>query len=287
MKKHHLGYLEGLSSGLLNILLFSLKLWAGMLTGSLALIADAWHTLSDSLSSALVFIGFWIASKPRDKEHPFGHGQAEQITAIIIGTLLAFVAFGFFKEALKALHHHRVIIYGPLIIIVSAISLLLKTILAVFSIWAGKKINAQSLVADGMHHFSDAFTSLLIIIGAFISHYLWWTDAALSILIAFIIILMAYDIIKKASHTLLGTSASQEMISQIQNIVQKHNQQVVSHLHHLHVHRYGDHIEVTFHLRVPGQLSLEKAHQLASKIEEDLRNKLKIEATIHLEPIKP
>ena len=94
-QKQQLGYLEGWLSSVLNVVLFGLKLWVGMMAGSVAMIADAWHTLSDTLTSVIVLVGFWISGKPKDKEHPFGHGRAELIGAIIIAILLALVGFSF------------------------------------------------------------------------------------------------------------------------------------------------------------------------------------------------
>ncbi|UCG28880.1 MAG: cation diffusion facilitator family transporter, partial [Bacteroidales bacterium] len=91
--KYRLGFLEGWLSIAGNIILFGLKYWAGIVTGSIALIADAWHTLTDSISSIIVLIGVRIASKPADREHPFGHGRAELIASVIIGFILAFVSF--------------------------------------------------------------------------------------------------------------------------------------------------------------------------------------------------
>ena len=90
-----LGYIEGGISLLVNTLLFGLKYWVGLQTGSVAILADAWHTLSDSLTSLVVILGFKISSTPPDRKHPFGHGRAEVISSIIIGTLLAIVGFEF------------------------------------------------------------------------------------------------------------------------------------------------------------------------------------------------
>jgi cation diffusion facilitator family transporter len=93
--KTSIGYLEGTISIILNTLLFGLKYWVGIKTFSIAIIADAWHTLSDSLTSLVVIIGFKVSSKPADKKHPFGHGRAEIISSVIIGTMLAIVGFNF------------------------------------------------------------------------------------------------------------------------------------------------------------------------------------------------
>ena len=101
MDKNKAGYIEGFISILVNTGLFGLKLWAGIVSGSIALTADAWHTLSDSLSSIIVIFGVKLSSKKPDKEHPFGHGRWEQIAAIFIGFLLALIAYDFLNDLLS------------------------------------------------------------------------------------------------------------------------------------------------------------------------------------------
>ena len=102
-KEDKIGYSEGIISIFVNLLLFGLKYWAGIVSGSVALLADAWHTLSDSISSVVVLFGARVSSKPPDRDHPFGHGRANLIAAIVIGVLLAVIGFSFFVESVKKL----------------------------------------------------------------------------------------------------------------------------------------------------------------------------------------
>ena len=98
--------MEGRVSLVFNIILFGVKLWAGMVSASAALIADAWHTLSDSISSLVIIVGTHVSQKKPDKEHPFGHGRAELIASLVIGLLLAFIAVDFFIEGIYRLQEH-------------------------------------------------------------------------------------------------------------------------------------------------------------------------------------
>ncbi len=116
--KTSIGYLEGTVSIIVNTLLFGLKYWVGIKTFSIAIIADAWHTLSDSLTSLVVIIGFKVSSKPADKKHPFGHGQAEIISSVIIGTLLALVGISFLIASIQKFINHQSASYGNLAIAV-------------------------------------------------------------------------------------------------------------------------------------------------------------------------
>lgn len=281
--KRNLGYLEGILSAILNSILFGFKLWAGMRAGSVAMMADAWHTLSDTLTSLVVILGFWLASKPGDKEHPFGHGRAELVAALIIGTMLGLVGVNFFKDSILQLRAHHSAIFGGAAILVFSVSIVLKEGIAQFSIRAGKKVNSQALIADGWHHRSDAIASALILVGALLGRYFWWIDGALGVGVAVLIIHAAYDIIKGAANPLIGEGPDEELKRKISAIV-KDCAPEISDVHHLHFHRYGDHVEVTLHIRVPEDMSLKRAHGLATLAEDRIREKLSLEATIHLEP---
>ena len=117
---------EGWISIIANLLLFGFKYWAGIVTGSLALVADAWHTLSDSVSSIVVLIGGKVSRKPADEEHPFGHGRAEHIAAIIIGVLLAIIAFEFIVNAIGKFSKHEQTVFGTIAWVAVILSIVVK-----------------------------------------------------------------------------------------------------------------------------------------------------------------
>ena len=282
-QKQQLGYLEGWLSSVVNALLFALKLWVGVAVGSVAMIADAWHTLSDTMTSAVVLAGFWVAGKPRDKDHPFGHGRAELIGTIVIATLLGLVGINFLKESYLQLRHAERVNFNALGIGVFSLSVIIKEALAQFSLWAGKKVSSQALIADGWHHRSDAIASALIVIGALLGKFFWWIDGVLGFLVSLLILYAAFDIMKDASNTLMGEKVDKKLEEQIEQII-KAVAPEVSGTHHHHVHRYGDHREVTLHLRLDETYSLKQAHDIVTKIEIELRERLNIEPTIHAEP---
>lgn len=280
-----IGYLEGFISTILNILLFGLKYWVGIQTFSVAIVADAWHTLSDSLTSVIVIIGFKISSKPADKEHPFGHGRAELISSVIIGTLLIIVGFNFLVESIHRFINYQSANYQNLAVIMFIISTIIKEGLAQFSIRAGKKINSYSLIADGWHHRSDAIVSFLILIGIFLGEYFWWVDSIMGIVVSLLIFYTAYNISKNAISALIGEKPDENLISEIRKIVNYNISRDVK-LHHFHIHTYGNTKELTFHIRLPGDMRLEEAHQIATNLEEKIKEKMDIETTIHIEPFK-
>lgn len=282
--KTFIGYLEGTISIILNTLLFALKYWVGIKTFSIAIIADSWHTLSDSLTSMVVIIGFKVSSKPADKKHPYGHGQAEIISSVIIGTLLAVVGVNFLIASIQRFINHQSASYGNLAIIVFIISVIIKEGLAQFSLRLGKKINSRSLIADGWHHRSDALVSLMVLVGIFTGKYFWWVDSIMGIIVSLVIFYTTYIILKGSISTLIGEKPSEDFEAEIRKIVTNS----VSHdikLHHLHSHKYGDNKELTFHIKLPSGMRLEEAHRIAEGLENKIREEMDIEATIHLEPL--
>ena len=281
--KIFIGYLEGTISIILNTLLFGLKYWVGIKTFSIAIIADAWHTLSDSLTSLVVIIGFKVSSKPADKKHPYGHGRAEIISSVIIGTLLAVVGVNFLIASIQKFINHQSASYGNLAVIVFIISVIVKEGLAQFSMRAGKKINSQSLIADGWHHRSDALVSLMVLVGIFIGEYFWWVDSIMGIIVSLVIFYTTYIILKDSISILIGEEPSEDLEVEIRKIVTNS----VSHdvkLHHLHSHKYGDNRELTFHIRLPVDMKLEDAHRITEKLEKKIKEEMNIETTIHAEP---
>lgn len=281
----HLGYIEGWLSAAVNLVLFGLKLWVGLVSGSVAMVADAWHTLSDTLTSLVVLFGFWVAQKPADEQHPFGHGRAEVIGAVVISTLLAIVGFNFLAESVQRLRMAQEAHFGRIAIMVFLGSVVLKEAMARFSIWAGKKIDSQSLLADGWHHRSDAVASGLIVIGALGGRHWWWVDGALGLVVSLLIFKAAYDVFKDTSDILMGEKADRDLAVDIKRTLNEITGDTQK-LHHIHIHRYGNHKEVTFHLCYPGEATLNEAHAEVNRIEEDLKARFGIEATIHLDPIE-
>ncbi|MGB9764538.1 MAG: cation diffusion facilitator family transporter [Candidatus Saccharicenans sp.] len=284
-EKKKLAYLEGYISVFLNLGLFFLKFLVGRKVGSVAMVADAWHTLSDTLTSIVVIIGFWLASKPADKEHVFGHGKAESVASVIIGTLLAVVAGNFFYESIRRLIHHQAMKFSELAILVFAISSLIKEGLAQFSFWAGKKADSASLRADGWHHRSDAIASILIVFGALFSRKAWWLDGIMGLGVSILILQASLEIIRHSASYLIGESPPQDKVYRVSASVREEFPELEG-IHHLHVHNYGDHTEVTAHLKVPGNMPVDRAHVIATRVEELMKNEFNGDVTIHVEPEK-
>ncbi len=267
-----------------NIILFVLKYTAGLLSGSVALIADAWHTLTDSLSSLIVIVGLKISRKPPDIEHPFGHGRAEWISSVLLGVILVIIGINFFKESIERLISVEVVEFGVLAWIATIASILLKEGMAQMCFRGAKKTGLQSLKADAWHHRTDSISSLLVLIGLFFSGKVWWMDGVLGIMVSLLIIYAAYEILKENFNNLLGSKPDSKTLETIYQITRDNCQKDVN-LHEIKIHHYGHYQEMTAHIKLPAEMKLETAHNIANSIEDMILAELDIHATIHTEPI--
>jgi len=285
MNKTKAGYIEGAVSIIVNFLLFILKMWASIVTGSIALAADAWHTLSDSISSVAVVIAAKLASKKADKEHPFGHGRWEQIASFFIAAILAVIAFDFLKSSISNLWSKERVEYGTIAVIVTAVSIVVKELLAQYAFYIGRKTDNSSVKADGWHHRSDALSSVVVLVGILFAKQFWWIDSVLGIIIALMLFYASYEILKESINKILGEEPDQKLIDELTNEIQKvYNDDL--RIHHFHIHNYISHKELTLHIRLNKDLTIEKGHNIASDIENVILEKFDISATIHIEPLK-
>ena len=275
---------EGRLSLVGNLVLFGLKLWAGLVSASSALIADAWHTLSDSLSSLIIIIAARVSGKKPDDEHPFGHGRAELIAALIVGMLLVLIAIDFFMEGIHRLGDHTQARYGWIAIIVTSVSIVVKELMAQYAFSAYRKTAFLSLKADGWHHRSDAISSVIILVGIAVGRYAWWIDGVLTLLVAIMIGWTALQIIIEGVKPLLGESPDNDLLIYLSKRCDE-LMKMKTNVHHVHLHRYGQHLELTFHLELPSDMSLQEAHDHVSLIEAKVKEEKNIEATIHVEPL--
>lgn len=276
-----LAYIEGIGSIAINVILFILKYWVGIMTGSIAIIADAWHTLSDSLTSVVVILGAKISAKPADENHPFGHGRAESVASIIIGVLLFMVGSNFLFDAIQKLRSKDAAVFTMSAVIIFILSVIVKEAMAQFSFWAYRKTKSHSLKADGWHHRSDSIASAIILASIFLGKDLWWIDGVFGIIVSVLIIYTAFDILREASQPIFGKNPDQARVEQIRKVANGYN---LNGIHHIHEHSYGSHLEYTMHVCMQKTIQIQDAHDVISKFKDELREKLKIEATVFIEP---
>ncbi|MEA2041919.1 MAG: cation diffusion facilitator family transporter [Bacteroidota bacterium] len=275
---------EGWVSIIVNILLFGIKYWAGIVSGSIAMTSDAWHSLSDSISSLAVIIGSKIASKPPDKKHPFGHGRAELFSSILIGIFLFLVGFSFISKSIEAFTENSEAVFGKLSLIVIISSIVAKEALAQYAFYVARKTGYKSVKADGWHHRSDALSSIVILIGIFLNPYLPYVDAVMGIIVSLFIFHAAYSIIRETADDILGTAASQSIIDNITQVTDQYSEHNL-HVHNLKVHKYGKLKEISFHIKLPDEMIVKDAGALINGLENKLNQTYNYRTTIHLDCI--
>ncbi len=270
-----------------NALLFVLKLWVGIKTHSLALQADAWHTISDTLSSLVVLVGVYIAKRPPDREHPFGHGRYELLTTLLVGVLLAWVAGTFFYKGVELLWHHDSADFGVEAIVVTGISILVKEVMARLTFAVAKRTANTALQADGWHHRSDALSSIVVLAGILVGKWFWWIDGFLSLVVAFMIAYVAWHTIRRAASTLVGEAPSPTMQRAIEETVARAAAPLNVAPHDFRLHNYIQNQELTLHIVLPPEMTVGDSFLITSRIETALRDTLSLNATVHIEPKKP
>jgi cation diffusion facilitator family transporter len=277
------GYLEGLVSIVVNTLLFIVKYYYGVLYSSIAVVADSVHTLSDSLTSVIVVLGFKAAYSKPDEKHPFGHGRAEDIAAIVVGVLLCVAGYELAASSYNKLASGEPLVYSPALVAVLLMSATIKEALALWAFELGKKYRSELIRSDAWHHRSDATVTALLALALILGSPYWWIDGAMGLVVSALIIATGAKIVLESSSNLLGKAPSKEEIEKIVSVVKSARPEVIS-VHHIHIHKYGDHVEVTLHVHLPDELTLSQAHEVATSIEEALKRELGYEATVHVEP---
>lgn len=277
------GFKEGLVSIFVNVVLFVIKFYLGLIHNSIAVVADAVHTLSDAGTSVVVVISFWIAYKPPDKGHPFGHGRAEQIGAVIVGTLLGVAGFEFLMSSYEKLSSREALTFSWFLVGVLLFSSLVKELLARWAFRLGGSYESRSIVGDAWHHRSDAIATTLLALGILVGADYWWVDGVLGIIVSLVIVYTSIKIILETSRELLGsepTRREEELLIDLAREVSP----LIEDVHHIHIHKYGDHVEASLHIKLPNTMKLEEAHEIATKLENRIKDRLGWEATVHPEP---
>jgi len=238
MNKAKAQVFEGILSVVVNAILFGVKFWVGIITGSIALIADAWHTLSDSLTSIFVAFSVKLQSKKADKEHPFGHGRWEQISSIFVAFILGIIGWEFLNNSIERFNNKESVVYGTAALVVTAVSIIIKEILAQIAFYIGRKTDNVIVKADGWHHRSDSLSSIVVLIGIIVTKFttdFWWMDSVLGIFCALAIFYAAFAIMKESISKLLGEEPEKDLAEKITSEVKMLYKEDL-HIHHLHLH---------------------------------------------------
>ena len=277
-----------------NAILVGLKLSAALLLAaksnwvfSMALIGDVINNAGDIASSAVTLIGFSLASKPADKEHPYGHERVEYIAALIVSMLIIAAALELGLSSLKEIINGSSADYDVYSLIILGVAILLKLFQSYVNKSLGKAISSVALKATALDSLTDAIATTIILICALLSYFLKWSflDPYAGIAIALFIIYSGIKMIKESSDPLIGQPASKEFESKIIKEVRTYPE--ILGVHDVLCHAYGPtKYFVSLHAEVDAKNELAKIHDVIDNIEEDIRGKFSCEITIHLDPIQ-
>ena len=277
-----------------NLLLAGIKLAAGILGRSGAMVADAVHSLSDMATDVVVIAFAKISAKPKDEGHDYGHGKYETLATIIISLALAAVGTGILVNSIGAI---RVVVDGGLLprpgtvaLLAAAVSIIVKEILYRYTVREGRRVSSPSMIANAWHHRSDALSSLGTLAGIGCAYFLGdkWriADPIAALVVAVFIFKIAFDLIRTGLDELLERSLPEDVEEEILRVVAANPE--VREPHNLRTRRIGASIAVEVHVRVDGAMSVCRSHELTEDIERRLRARFG-EGTmiaIHVEPLK-
>ena len=278
---------------LANVTLLIFKFVAGIISNSAAMIADAVHSLSDFITDVVVIVFVKISSKPQDKSHDYGHGKFETLATLIIGTALLFIGLMILYNGASATYRciwlgeelHRP---GMIAFWAAIFSIILKEAVYQYTVYKGKNLNSQAVIANAWHHRSDAFSSIGTAVGIGGAIFLGdkWVvlDPIAAIVVSVFIINVSLKIIIKSINELLEKSLPDEIENEIIKVAESFD--MVKDVHDLRTRRIGNNIAIEMHLLMDGNLSLQCTHNTTELIESELRKKYgeHTHIAIHVEP---
>lgn len=279
---------------LINIVLFAFKLVAGIVGRSGAMIADAVHSASDFATDIVVLAFVRISAKPRDNDHNWGHGKYETLASLIIGVALFAVGVEILvdsAEKIAAVASGEVLPRpGVVALIAAAVSIVAKEALYQWTIRVGRQIDSPSVVANAWHHRSDALSSIGALLGIGAAYFLGekWriADPIAAIVVAALIIKVAYDLCRTALAELLEKSLPRDVEEEILSIISAIPN--VHKPHNLCTRRIGADIAIEVHIRVDGNMTVHASHEISREIEQALRARFgeRTAVAVHVEPMK-
>ena len=270
----------------LNLLLFAGKYIAGLISGSVAITADAFNNLSDAGSSIITLLGFAIAGKKPDPDHPFGHGRAEYLAGLVLSGVIILMGFELVKSSFEKILHPEPISSGLLPAVILVCSILVKFYMCLYNRSVGKKINSAAMQATATDSLSDSIATTVVLLSMGISYFFHVNiDGYAGLLVAVFIIYAGFNAAKDTVSPLLGQAPDPEFVQQVADIVTAHPEVVG--IHDLAVHDYGPgRVMVSLHAEVSGDGNIFDLHDAIDTAETELKEQLGCIATIHMDPIE-
>lgn len=270
----------------INVLLFAGKYFAGVISGSVAITADAFNNLSDAGSSVITLLGFAIAGKKPDPEHPFGHGRAEYLAGLALSAMIIVMGFELGRSSVEKIISPSPVEAGLLPAAILLVSILAKIYMCAYNRAVGKKIDSAAMQATAADSLSDSISTLVVLLSMAVSYIFNWNiDGWAGLVVAVFICVTGISAAKETVSPLLGRAPEGELVARIRDIVTAHEE--VIGIHDLIVHDYGPgRLVVSLHAEVNGAGNIFELHDAIDLAEQELKRELGCIATIHMDPIE-
>lgn len=280
-----IGRLAGILGFISNALLFVGKFTIGLTAGSVSIMADAINSLTDTASSVLTLVGFQIAAKPADKEHPFGHERFEYISGFLISLVMTFVGFQFLLSSFDKIRHPQSVNLHLVVFLVLFLSIAMKIWQSRMYRTLGKTIQSTTLKATAQDAMNDVLTTVAVLLSAAVEGLTGWrVDGWIGFLIACYIIYSGITMVKSFIDELMGARPTQEELTAMENMLKEYPD--ILGYHDLLVHNYGPQKKfASVHIEVDDRWTLNQAHDVINRIEKDFRKQLDVELVCHLDPV--
>lgn len=279
------GVLCGCVGVALNLLLFAGKCLAGLVSGSIAITADAFNNLSDAGASVVTLLGFKLAAQRPDRGHPFGHGRMEYVSGLVVSMVILLMGVELAKTSVEKILDPQSVEFSPLVAAILAASIAVKLYMAYYNRSVGRKIGSAAMAATAADSLSDSLATTAVLLSTLAGHF-WhvdidgWCGAA----VACFILWAGGRAAKETVDPLLGQPPSPEFVSRVQEIVLRHRE--ITGIHDLMVHDYGPgRLYVSLHAEVPASGDILELHDVVDSAERELASDLGCLATIHMDPV--
>lgn len=280
------GVLSAVVGIICNVILFAGKFIIGALSNSISILSDGFNNLSDCASCVVTIIGYKMAAKPADKDHPFGHGRIEYLTSLVIAVVILLVGCELFRSSVTKIIHPEMIEFSYVALGVLIFSILVKIWMGVFNRSLGKRIQSGVLLATSKDSFNDVFATLAALAALLASR---WTsapvDGVMGVLVSLFILISGFGIVKETVNQLIGRPADEELVEQLQELVLQCP--LALGMHDLIIHSYGPgNLIGSVHVEVDYKENIMLIHEKIDALEREIYEQLNILITIHMDPVE-
>lgn len=279
------GMLSGIVGIVCNVILFITKFFAGIITGAVSVSADAFNNLSDAGSSIITFIGFKMAGKPADTEHPFGHGRIEYVAGLAVAAAIIVMGVELFQQSVSRLLHPEETVFSLVSVFILIGSIIVKLGMCLFNRRLGKKLSSAAMLATAADSLSDCIATSVVLLSLLLFRFTGVNiDGAAGIVVAVFVFMAGVDAAKDTLQPLLGQPADESFVNRLEELVTE-DEHIIG-VHDLIIHDYGPGRRfASLHAEVPYNMDMLEAHDVIDVAEKRVKSVLGCDITIHMDPV--